>query len=140
GEVKVGNFGIDLSKVKTPSYFLSTKEDHIALWDATFMGSRLLGSETTLVLGESGHVAGVVNPPNKNKYGYWLSDAPFESAEQWLASAKREGGSWWPHWQQWVTPYLGEQPVPARAVGSAECPGLMPAPGRYVQQALPIED
>ena len=140
GEVKVGNFGIDLSKVKTPSYFLSTKEDHIALWDATFMGSKLLGSETTLVLGESGHVAGVVNPPNKNKYGYWLSDAPFESAEQWLASAKREGGSWWPHWQQWVTPYLGEQPVPARAVGSAECPGLMPAPGRYVQQALPIED
>ncbi|MFB9846812.1 class I poly(R)-hydroxyalkanoic acid synthase [Oceanisphaera arctica] len=140
GEVKVGNFGIDLGKVKTPSYFLSTKEDHIALWDATFGGSRLLGGDTTLVLGESGHVAGVVNPPHKNKYGYWLSDADFDSPDQWLASARREAGSWWTHWQQWATPHLGEQSVPARAVGSEECPGLMPAPGQYVQQTLPVED
>lgn len=140
GEVKVGNFGIDLSKVKTPSYFLSTKDDHIALWDATFKGSRLLGGDTTLVLGESGHVAGVVNPPNKNKYGYWTSSEAFDEPEQWLAAAKREAGSWWPHWQQWVAPYLGDDKVAARAVGSEECPGLMPAPGRYVQQTLPIEE
>ncbi|AEY02003.1 polyhydroxyalkanoic acid synthase [Oceanimonas sp. GK1] len=139
GEVKVGNFGIDLSKVQTPSYFLSTKDDHIALWDATFKGSTLLGSDTTLVLGESGHVAGVVNPPAKNKYGYWLSDEGFESPEQWLASARREAGSWWPHWQQWVTPHLGKSVAP-RAIGNEECPGLMPAPGRYVQQTLPIEE
>ncbi|MCT7656682.1 hypothetical protein MBH78_22815 [Oceanimonas sp. NS1] len=81
----------------------------------------------------------MVNPPTKNKYGYWLSDASFESAEQWLASAKREEGSWWPHWQQWAAPYLGKQ-VDARAVGNNECPGLMPAPGRYVQQTLPVEE
>lgn len=140
GEVKVGNFGIDLGKIKTPSYFLSTKEDHIALWDATFGGSRLLGGDSTLVLGESGHVAGVVNPPHKNKYGYWLSDADFDSPDQWLASARREAGSWWPHWQQWVTPHLGDKQVPARAPGSEECPCLMPAPGQYVQQTLPIEE
>ncbi|MFP2768256.1 class I poly(R)-hydroxyalkanoic acid synthase [Oceanisphaera sp. KMM 10153] len=140
GEVKIGNFGLDLGKIKTPSYFLSTKEDHIALWDATFGGSRLLGGETTLVLGESGHVAGVVNPPHKNKYGYWLSDADFDSPDQWLASARREAGSWWTHWQQWVTPHLGDKQVPARAVGSEEYPGLMPAPGQYVQQTLPVEE
>ncbi|WP_107851717.1 class I poly(R)-hydroxyalkanoic acid synthase [Oceanimonas marisflavi] len=139
GEVKVGNFGVDLSKVQTPSYFLSTKDDHIALWDATFNGSKLLGGDTTLVLGESGHVAGVVNPPGKNKYGYWLSEQGFESPEQWLASARREAGSWWPHWQQWVTPHLGKS-VAARAIGNEECPGLMPAPGRYVQQTLPVEE
>ncbi|WP_239552584.1 class I poly(R)-hydroxyalkanoic acid synthase [Oceanisphaera litoralis] len=140
GEVKIGNFGIDLGKIKTPSYFLSTKEDHIALWDSTFGGSRLLGGDSTLVLGESGHVAGVVNPPHKNKYGYWLSDAAFENPDQWLASARREAGSWWTHWQQWVTPHLGDKQVPARAVGSEECPGLMPAPGQYVQQTLPVEN
>lgn len=139
GEVKVGNFGVDLSKVETPSYFLSTKDDHIALWDATFKGAGLLGGDKTLVLGESGHVAGVVNPPDRNKYGYWLNEQCFESADQWLAAARRESGSWWPHWQQWVTPHLGK-PVPARDIGNEECPPLMPAPGRYVQQTLPVEE
>ncbi len=139
GEVKVGNFGVDLSKVETPSYFLSTKDDHIALWDATFKGAGLLGGDKTLVLGESGHVAGVVNPPDRNKYGYWLNEQGFESADQWLAAARRESGSWWPHWQQWVTPHLGK-PVPARDIGNEECPPLMPAPGRYVQQTLPVEE
>ncbi|ART79058.1 class I poly(R)-hydroxyalkanoic acid synthase [Oceanisphaera avium] len=132
--VKIGETAIDLSQVDTPCYFLSTKEDHIALWDATFKGSRLLGGNKTLVLGESGHVAGVVNPPSKNKYGYWLNEADFESQEQWLASAKREDGSWWPHWQQWVTPFLGEKAVPARTVGTS----IMPAPGSYVTQTLPV--
>lgn len=140
GEVKVGNFGLDLSKVKTPSFFLSTKEDHIALWDATFKGASLLGGEKTLVLGESGHVAGVVNPPSKNKYGYWTSSQNFDDSESWLASATREAGSWWPHWQQWVTPYLGDKQVAAQAGGSEEHPVLMAAPGRYVQQTLPIEE
>ncbi|MDV2858400.1 class I poly(R)-hydroxyalkanoic acid synthase [Oceanimonas smirnovii] len=139
GEVKVGNFGVDLSKVETPSYFLSTKDDHIALWDATFKGAGLLGGDKTLILGESGHVAGVVNPPDRNKYGYWLNEQCFESADQWLAAARRESGSWWPHWQQWVTPHLGK-PVPARDIGNEECPPLMPAPGRYVQQTLPVEE
>ena len=140
GEIKVGDFGIDLSMVKTPSYFLSTKEDHIALWDATFNGSQLLGGDKTLVLGESGHVAGVVNPPSKDKYGYWVSDATFDNPEQWLTSAKREAGSWWTHWQQWATPFLGGKPVPARTVGSQECPALMPAPGQYVRQTLPVTE
>lgn len=138
GEVKIGDVAIDLGKVTTPSYFLSTKEDHIALWDATFKGSNLLGGDKTMVLGESGHVAGVVNPPSKNKYGYWLSESKFDNPEQWLATAKREDGSWWTHWQQWVTPFLGEKQVPARTVGSVEYPALMAAPGRYVTQSLPI--
>lgn len=138
--VKVGEFTLDLSKVTTPSYFLSAKEDHIALWDATFNGSHLLGGTKTLVLGESGHVAGVVNPPSKNKYGYWLNDANFDNSEQWLATAKREEGSWWSHWQQWATPFLGEKEVAARVAGSIEHPALMPAPGLYVTQSLPVTE
>lgn len=140
GGVKIGDFDIDLGKVATPSYFLSAKDDHIALWDSTFTGSNLLGGDKTLVLGESGHVAGVVNPPYKNKYGYWTSEEGFEDPEQWLASATREAGSWWTHWQGWVKPHLGEKEVPARAVGSTEYPALMPAPGSYVLQTLPIEE
>ncbi|MGO5000165.1 class I poly(R)-hydroxyalkanoic acid synthase [Oceanisphaera sp. W20_SRM_FM3] len=138
--VKVGEFAIDLGKVTTPSYFLSTKEDHIALWDATFSGSNLLGGTKTLVLGESGHVAGVVNPPSKNKYGYWLNDADFDNSEQWLAKAKREEGSWWTHWQEWATPFLGEKAVAARVAGSIDHPVLMPAPGLYVTQNLPVTE
>jgi polyhydroxyalkanoate synthase len=80
---------LDLSKVNTPSYFLSTRDDHIAPWQACQAGTKLLGGDATFVLGGSGHVAGVVNPPHKNKYGYTVND-------------KNHDGSWWIHWQKWI--------------------------------------
>ena len=76
-----------LSTVKTPAYFLSTQDDHIAPWEATKDGAELLGGETTFVLGGSGHIAGVINPPHKNKYGF-------------EADGKKYEGSWWPHWRK----------------------------------------
>ena len=88
-EYKLDGVKIDLSKIKTPAYFLSTQDDHIAPWEATKDGAALLGGETTFVLGGSGHIAGVINPPHKNKYGF-------------EADGKRHDGSWWPHWQDWI--------------------------------------
>ena len=96
--VKIGGVWMDLNKIKIPSYFVSTKEDHIALWQGTYRGALNTGGNKTFVLGESGHIAGIVNPPSKGKYGYWLNDTLEDSAEEWLSSAERKDGSWWTHW------------------------------------------
>ena len=85
--VKVNGVGLNLSRVKTPSFFIATQEDHIALWDTCFRGADYLGGESTLVLGESGHVAGIVNPPSRNKYGCYTNAAKFENTKQWLDGA-----------------------------------------------------
>ena len=129
--VKVNGVGLNLSRVKTPSFFIATQEDHIALWDTCFRGADYLGGESTLVLGESGHVAGIVNPPSRNKYGCYTNAAKFENTKQWLDGAEYHPESWWLHWQAWVTPYTGEQ-VPARNLGNAQYPSIEAAPGRYV--------
>ena len=88
--------------------------------------------QRTFVLAGSGHIAGVVNPPAKGKYGYWCNAQLPEDAEQWFADAERHPGSWWPHWLQWLTQYAGEQ-VPPREPGSADYPPLQAAPGSYVR-------
>ncbi|MBF4521547.1 class I poly(R)-hydroxyalkanoic acid synthase [Acinetobacter towneri] len=129
--VKVNGVGLNLSRVKTPSFFIATQEDHIALWDTCFRGADYLGGESTLVLGESGHVAGIVNPPSRNKYGCYTNAAKFENTKQWLDDAEYHPESWWLRWQAWVTPYTGEQ-VPARNLGNAQYPIIEAAPGRYV--------
>ena len=133
--VKVNGVGLNLSRVKTPSFFIATQEDHIALWDTCFRGADYLGGESTLVLGESGHVAGIVNPPSRNKYGCYTNAAKFENTKQWLDGAEYHPESWWLRWQAWVTPYTGEQ-VPARNLGNAQYPSIEAAPGRYVMVNL----
>lgn len=135
GKIKINGTGLNLSRVKTPNFFISTKEDHIALWDGTFKGSTALGGDSTLVLGESGHVAGIVNPPAKDKYGYFTNTASFDNAEQWLEKAKHHKGSWWTYWQQWVQPYAGEK-VAAYAIGNENHPVIDNAPGKYVKVSL----
>lgn len=133
--IKVQGVGLNLSRVKTPSFFIATQEDHIALWETCFRGADYLGGESTLVLGESGHVAGIVNPPGRNKYGYYTNPAKFENTKQWLDGAVYHAESWWVRWQEWVKPYAGEQ-VPARALGHAQYPVIEAAPGRYVMVNL----
>ena len=134
-KVKVNGVGLNLSKVKTPNFFISTQEDHIALWDMCFKSSTYLGGESTLVLGESGHVAGIVNPPNRNKYGCYTNNISYENSKQWLADAQFHPESWWLRWQEWIAPYTGDQ-VPARTLGSATYPVKEAAPGSYVQVSL----
>ncbi|MBV9190982.1 MAG: class I poly(R)-hydroxyalkanoic acid synthase, partial [Betaproteobacteria bacterium] len=98
GGLELKGVPIDLSKVKMPSYFISTVEDHIAPWKTTYKGSRYLGGPVRFVLGGSGHIAGIVNPPAAKKYQYWTNEARPETADEWFATAKQTPGSWWDDW------------------------------------------
>jgi polyhydroxyalkanoate synthase len=124
--------GIDLGRVRVPTYFLSTREDHIAPWRSTYRGTQLLGGPNRFVLAASGHIAGVVNPPEGGKYSYWTNTALPGTPEEWLAGATEMSGSWWPDWQRWLLALDGER-VPARIPGTGSLKAIEPAPGRYVQ-------
>ncbi|WP_038176479.1 class I poly(R)-hydroxyalkanoic acid synthase [Vibrio pacinii] len=137
--VKIGGVWIDLNKIKVPSYFVSTKEDHIALWQGTYRGALNVGGNKTFVLGESGHIAGIINHPDKGKYGYWVNDSLDDNADEWLANAAHNEGSWWTHWNQWLLGFSPEEKVEPCSVGSEQFPSLEAAPGGYVKQVLPIK-
>ncbi|WP_235603137.1 alpha/beta fold hydrolase [Piscirickettsia litoralis] len=132
GGLEFNGVPIDLSAVKVPSYFLSAEQDHIAPWKSTYAGAKLLGGDVKFVLGGSGHIAGVVNPPTKNKYGYWSSDSLPPSSDAWLEAAEQNEGSWWPHWVSWVAEYSGKK-VAARNPNAGGLKPLEAAPGRYVK-------
>jgi polyhydroxyalkanoate synthase len=122
---------IDISKVTLPKYFLSCREDHIAPWKSTYKGAKLFGGATRFVLAASGHIAGVVNPPEGGKYNHFVNDAMPPDADQWLLGATEVSGSWWPDWHRWVTGY-GKETVPARVPGKGKLKSIEPAPGTYV--------
>nr|CAA6824018.1 MAG: Polyhydroxyalkanoic acid synthase [uncultured Thiotrichaceae bacterium] len=123
---------IDLTKIDVPSCFISTVDDHIAPWTSTYMGARLL-PEARFILGGSGHIAGIINPPAANKYGYKTTKGPLpDTAEAWLESAEQNEGSWWPEWDSWVRTQSDEQ-VAARVPGEGNLAALEDAPGTYVK-------
>lgn len=136
GGVTMNGTPIDIGKIKTPAYFLSTKEDHIAPWKATYATTQLIGGHATFTLAASGHVAGVVNPPANNKYCYWSASKTPKDPEQWLDDAKHHDGSWWPHWQKWIRKYTGEK-VKARKIGGSKLKPIENAPGKYVKMKAP---
>jgi len=136
--VKIGGVWIDLDKIKIPSYFISTKDDHIALWQGTYRGALKVGGNKTFVLGESGHIAGIVNHPDKNKYGYWVNESLEDSADEWMNSANYSEGSWWRHWDQWLQGFNPEEQVDPFPQGNENYPAIDKAPGQYVKQVLPI--
>ena len=123
---------IDLAKIKTPVFFLSTKEDHIAPWTSTYKGTQLLGGPVKFVLGGSGHIAGVINPATSKKYGFQTNDKLPPNAGDWLAGAEQHDGSWWNHWKTWVEPMVGEK-VPARQPGGGKLTPIEDAPGSFVK-------
>jgi len=136
GGVKLAGVPLDLSRVTVPSYFVSTTEDHIALWKGTYRGARYLSGPTRFVLGASGHIAGIVNPPAANKYCYWTNDALPDTPEAWQASAQQHAGSWWPDWNTWVCARNAESGDAQNALVAARTPGeglqvLEDAPGSY---------
>ena len=128
GALKIDDTPIDMRNVETPAYFLSTKEDHIAPWQATYATTQLFHGPKTFTLAASGHIAGVINPPSKNKYCYWTADETPAIPDDWMEGANESEGSWWPHWQDWMSQYTGEK-VKARKVKD----GIEAAPGRYVK-------
>jgi polyhydroxyalkanoate synthase len=124
---------IDLSRVKIPAYFISTVEDHIAPWKTTYRGARYLGGPVRFVLGGSGHIAGIVNPPAAKKYHYWTNDALPASADEWFATAEQVPGSWWQDWQTWIDRQNADAPkVPARVPRNP----IEDAPGSYATLRL----
>jgi polyhydroxyalkanoate synthase len=134
GYLTLNGTAIDIGRIAVPSYVLATKEDHIAPWKSVYPTSRLLGGEVTFVLGGSGHIAGVINPPaQKAKYGYWTGDEYPESPEEWLNAADYAEGSWWPHWAAWLAARDTAARVPARVPGDAGLLVIDDAPGSYVQ-------
>ncbi|MGH8704779.1 MAG: PHA/PHB synthase family protein, partial [Burkholderiales bacterium] len=117
GGISLAGVPIDLSQVKVPAYFISTAEDHIAPWKTTYRGARYLGGDVRFVLGGSGHIAGIVNPPAANKYHYWTGAANPGTPEEWFERATRHPGSWWSDWQAWIQERNGAEKVPARVPG-----------------------
>ena len=136
GGVTLGGVSLDLRKITIPAYFISTVEDHIAPWKSTYKGARILGGPVRFVLGGSGHIAGIVNPPAANKYGYWTSPQLPESAEVWQARAAKQDGSWWTDWQGWISGRNGNGRVPARVPGEGRLRAIEDAPGTYVQARI----
>ena len=124
----LGGVPIDLRTITTPSYWISTREDHIAPWRATYTATQLFAGEKTFLLAGSGHIAGIINPPEKQKYGYWMNTALPPQAEDWLKDAVESKGSWWPQWQEWAAQKAGEQAPPRTLPTKGE-----DSPGRYVR-------
>lgn len=123
---------ISLSEIDVPSYFLSARQDHIAKWKATYKGALAHGGDVQFVLSGSGHIAGVINPPYKEKYGYWTNKNLVADADEWFAGSEQSPGSWWPHWLEWIARFSGQQ-VPARIPGDGKLPVIEDAPGSYVR-------
>ena len=124
---------IDLRRIALPAYILSTKEDHIAPWRSTYAATQLYAGPVTFTLAGSGHIAGVVNPPAAEKYGYAKNAATPAAPEDWLAGADEKPGSWWPDWRAWIDDTSPSGKVPAREPGRGAYPVIEPAPGRYVK-------
>ena len=135
GGITLSGVPIDLRKVKVPAYFLSTREDHIAPWKSTYKGTQLLGGSKRFVLAASGHIAGVVNPPEGGKYSHWINEGLPPDPDAWFKGATEIAGSWWPDWHRWVSALANER-VPARVPGDGKLKPIEDAPGSYVQVRL----
>lgn len=123
---------VDLGVITTPSYFLSTIDDHIAPWATSFKVMDRLAGPAEFTLGASGHIAGVINPPAKGRRHYWVDGERGGGPEHWLETATRVAGSWWPHWHAWLRRQGGSPKAAPKRLGNARYPVIEPAPGRYV--------
>ena len=131
GGLNVAGSPIDVSIIQTPAYFISTEDDHIAPWEGTYLGAQLLSGPVKFVLGKSGHIAGIINPPAANKYGYYTGPAVKVPSREWYDNAELHPGSWWTDWQTWLEQYAGER-ITARHPGANGQIIIEDAPGSYV--------
>ena len=137
GALRLCGRPVDLSNLRMPAYLLATREDHIVPWHSAYASTRLLSGRIDFVLGASGHVAGVVNPPAAGRRSYWLNSELGGDAPAWLAHAHVQEGSWWRHWIEWLLPKSGALVGAPTALGSAAHPPLEAAPGHYVRERPP---
>ncbi len=132
GEMIIGGVKLDLKKVKIPIYEIAAKEDHIAPARSVFRGAQFFGGDVKYVLGGAGHIAGIINPPQKQKYQYWIGGPPKGEYEDWLKTAKEIKGSWWPDWLDWITKQAPGKTA-ARQPGGDKLEPIADAPGDYVR-------
>jgi polyhydroxyalkanoate synthase len=125
---------VDLKAIGVPSYIYASREDHIVPWGSAYASTRVLSGPRRFVLGASGHIAGVINPPAKKKRSHWIGDTLPAQPEQWFAKATEHPGSWWPDWGKWLAPHAGKQTAAPRTPGNRTYKPIEPAPGRYVKQ------
>jgi len=136
GKATVCGAQIDLGRINVPTFLYASREDHIVPWQGAYQSTRVLRGKTRFVLGASGHIAGVINPPLKKKRSHWIgaSAALPESAEDWFETAIEYPGSWWPEWSTWLAPFGGKQVAAPKKPGNAMYKAIEPAPGRYVKE------
>lgn len=132
GAITLNGTKLDLSKIDTPSYLISTKEDHIAPWKSTYASTQIYRGKMEFILSGSGHIAGIVNHPDAQKYQYWTNGQLVKNPEDWFKGAKEHAGSWWPHWQNWIEEYTGGK-VDARDPAKGGLKPIEDAPGKYVK-------
>jgi polyhydroxyalkanoate synthase subunit PhaC len=133
GKLTVCGQKIDLAKIKAPVFVYGSREDHIVPWDAAFESTKILKGKVRFVLGASGHIAGVINPPAAKKRSHWVDGKLGGIAKQWLESAKEVPGSWWTDWAAWLKPHAGKLIAAPKAYGDRQHKVIEPAPGRYVK-------
>jgi polyhydroxyalkanoate synthase len=137
GRLTVCGERVDLGKIKAPVFIYASREDHIVPWEAAYRSVPLMKGPRTFVLGASGHIAGVINPPAKGKRSHWVSekvnDKLTEQPQAWLEGAQEHPGSWWPVWTKWLQPLAGKPVAAPKGYGGAQFKAIEPAPGRYVK-------
>ena len=136
GKLEMLGEKVDLGRITCPSYFMAAREDHIVPWQTSYLGRRLLSSDSTFVLGASGHIAGVVNPAAKNKRSYWTNDTAVATSNEWLETAAEQKGSWWPHWIDWLKQRSGKEISARTRLGNRQYKQMEAAPGSYVKEKL----
>ena len=127
---------VDLGAIEVPAFLYASREDHIVPWQTAYASTQLLGGDVAFVLGGSGHIAGVINPPAKKKRNHWVGDVKAD-ADDWLADASDMPGSWWPLWIDWLRPHAGAMVVAPKSPGSRRHAPIEPAPGSYVKAKAP---
>lgn len=131
GKIKLNNTPLDINKITIPSFFVSTKKDHIAPWQSTWCGFQRLQGKKRFLLGESGHIAGIINPPDHTKYGFYRNNNKAKTSQEWLENAESVSGSWWPEWMEWLLKLSGKE-IKAPSFKNLPWKPLMDAPGSYV--------
>ncbi len=134
GRLTVCGEKLDLARIEAPVFLYASREDHIVPWKAAYASTRVLSGKKRFVLGASGHIAGVINPPAKKKRNYWTNEALPQQPDAWLAAAQEVPGSWWADWSAWLEPLGGALVAAPQLPGSAKYQPIEPAPGRYVLQ------
>jgi polyhydroxyalkanoate synthase subunit PhaC len=133
GKLTVCGEKVDLSKIDAPFFVYGSREDHIVPWTAAYASVPLIKGEKTFVMGASGHIAGVINPPAKGKRSFWTNSKLPATADAWLKGATEHPGSWWTTWSDWLKPHGGKLVNAPKTPGNAQFKSIEPAPGRYVK-------